>query len=104
MPMANRRKKRGSTQRHPQSSLSSSASTGPSLVQPPSESQQSVASSKQGRGPGLKPRKKVTSVQIEADQMEMLRALAQQEERTVSALIRLAVRAYLATHYKPEAG
>ena len=104
MLMVNRRKKRGSVQRRFPGGSSSSASTGPSLVQPQSELQQSVASSKQGRGPGLKPRKKVTSVQIEADQMEMLKALAQQEERTVSALIRLAVRAYLAAHYKPEAG
>ena len=102
--MVNRRKKRGSTRQRPQGGPSSSALTGPSPIQPSSESQQSVASSKQGRGPGLKPRKKVTSVQIEADQMEMLRALAQQEERTVSALIRLAVRTYLATHYKPEVG
>ena len=102
--MVNRRKKRGSAQRRPQSSPSSSTLTNASPVQLQPESQQSVASSQQGRGPGLKPRKKVTSVQIEADQMEMLKVLAQQEERTVSALIRLAVRAYLATHYKPEVG
>ena len=52
-------------------------------------------SKRRGRGPGKKPRKVTTSVQVEPEMLDRLQVLAEQEERTVSALIRLALRDYL---------
>ncbi len=50
---------------------------------------------RKGRGPGKNPVKSVTTVQLGPDLIEGLQAIAIEEERTVSALIRLAIRRYL---------
>lgn len=50
---------------------------------------------RKGRGPGKKPKKVVTTVQFDPDVLEGLQRVAEREERTVSAVIRLAVREYL---------
>lgn len=48
-----------------------------------------------GRGKGKKPAKQVTSVALDDDLIEALNVRAEREERTVSALIRLAIKHYL---------
>lgn len=50
---------------------------------------------RKGRGPGKRPKKVVTTVQLDPDILEGLQRVAEREERTVSAVIRLAVREYL---------
>ncbi|MEW6647418.1 MAG: ribbon-helix-helix domain-containing protein [Pseudomonadota bacterium] len=50
---------------------------------------------RKGRGLGKKPKKVVTTVQLDPDILEGLQRVAEREERTVSAVIRLAVREYL---------
>lgn len=54
-----------------------------------------VSEVRKGRGPGKKPKKVVTTVQFDPDVLEGLQRVAEREERTVSAVIRLAVREYL---------
>jgi len=71
------------------SSANSKARPKPSGVPPP---QPKVPRT---RGPGKKPPKVTTSVQMDPEQVERLQVLAEREERTVSQLIRLAVRDYL---------
>ncbi|MCK9606697.1 MAG: ribbon-helix-helix domain-containing protein [Methylomonas sp.] len=48
-----------------------------------------------GRGKGKKPAKQVTSVALDDDLIQALTERAEREERTVSALIRLAIKYYL---------
>lgn len=48
-----------------------------------------------GRGKGKKPAKQVTSVALDDDLIQALNQRAEREERTVSALIRLAIKHYL---------
>lgn len=47
------------------------------------------------RGKGKKPAKKVTSIALDDDLIQALNERAEREERTVSALIRLAIKHYL---------
>lgn len=54
-----------------------------------------VQEKRRGRGPGKKPAKQVTTVQLDPDMLEGLQQVAEREERTVSAVIRLAIRDYL---------
>lgn len=57
-------------------------------------------SKRKGRGPGKKPPKQITTVQLDPDQLEALQRVAEREERTVSAVIRLAIREYLEKYHE----
>ncbi len=61
----------------------------------PEKPRQKDPEKRKGRGPGKKPVKKTTSVQLDPDMVEALKAVAAREERTVGAVIRLAIRDYL---------
>lgn len=54
-----------------------------------------VVSVPKGRGKAAKPAKKVTSIALDDDLIQALNERAEREERTVSALIRLAIKHYL---------
>jgi hypothetical protein len=61
----------------------------------PKKPRQRAPEKRKGRGPGKKPAKVTTSVQLDPDMVEALQVVAEREERTVSAVIRLAIRDYL---------
>jgi hypothetical protein len=67
----------------------------PPPPKPPEKSRQNESEKRKGRGPGKKPAKVTTSVQLDPDMVEALQVVAEREERTVSAVIRLAIRDYL---------
>lgn len=61
----------------------------------PEKPRQRAPEKRKGRGPGKKPAKVTTSVQLDPDMVKALQVVAEREERTVSAVIRLAIRDYL---------
>lgn len=50
---------------------------------------------RKGRGKGKKPVKQITSVAFEPELLDQLKCRAEQEERSIGALIRIAVKQYL---------
>lgn len=69
-----------------------SFASAPSVV---SSAASEVEPKRKGRGAGKKQPKQVTSFALEPDLMAALNERAEREERTVSALIRLAIKRYL---------
>ncbi len=52
---------------------------------------------KRTRGPGKNPSKVATSIQIDRSDLDALRLIAERDDRTLSSVIRLAVKKYIST-------